>query len=178
MLTDIQGLEDFLGDMDFKVAGTQNGITAIQMDIKIKGISEEIMHTAIEQANEGRQFILSKMLNRKRSPSRKNRWTKEYRLRRGSRKGNLLRKGSRGSARVPPKRRDRFHVCRDFLTPFYEQVEKETLEHFAEVYPENTREIKDSIYYLNKEKIRAKILGLPALGTISFSINSQIFLIS
>ena len=62
VLTDIQGLEDFLGDMDFKVAGTEKGITAIQMDIKIKGISEEIMHTAIEQANEGRQFILGKML--------------------------------------------------------------------------------------------------------------------
>ncbi len=62
VLTDIQGLEDFLGDMDFKVAGTVKGITAIQMDIKIKGISEEIMHAAIEQANEGRQFILSKML--------------------------------------------------------------------------------------------------------------------
>ena len=62
VLTDIQGLEDFLGDMDFKVAGTENGITAIQMDIKIKGISEEIMHTAINQANEGRKFILSKML--------------------------------------------------------------------------------------------------------------------
>ena len=62
VLTDIQGLEDFLGDMDFKVAGTKNGITAIQMDIKIKGISEEIMHTAINQANEGREFILSKML--------------------------------------------------------------------------------------------------------------------
>ena len=62
VMTDIQGLEDFLGDMDFKVAGTRKGITAIQMDIKIKGISEEIMHTAIEQANEGRQFILSKML--------------------------------------------------------------------------------------------------------------------
>lgn len=63
VLTDIQGLEDFLGDMDFKVAGTEKGITAIQMDIKIKGISEEIMHTAINQANEGRQFILSKMLD-------------------------------------------------------------------------------------------------------------------
>ncbi len=62
VMTDIQGLEDFLGDMDFKVAGTVKGITAIQMDIKIKGISEEIMHTAINQANEGRQFILSKML--------------------------------------------------------------------------------------------------------------------
>ncbi len=62
VLTDIQGLEDFLGDMDFKVAGTKDGITAIQMDIKIKGISEEILHAAIEQANEGRQFILSKML--------------------------------------------------------------------------------------------------------------------
>ncbi len=62
VMTDIQGLEDFLGDMDFKVAGTKKGITAIQMDIKIKGISEEIMHTAIEQANEGREYILSKML--------------------------------------------------------------------------------------------------------------------
>ncbi len=62
VMTDIQGLEDFLGDMDFKVAGTTKGITAIQMDIKIKGISEEIMHMAIDQANEGRQFILSKML--------------------------------------------------------------------------------------------------------------------
>ncbi len=62
VMTDIQGLEDFLGDMDFKVAGTEKGITAIQMDIKIKGISEEIMHTAINQANEGRKFILSKML--------------------------------------------------------------------------------------------------------------------
>ncbi len=62
VLSDIQGLEDFLGDMDFKVAGTEKGITAIQMDIKIKGISEEIMHTAINQANEGRKFILGKML--------------------------------------------------------------------------------------------------------------------
>ncbi len=62
VMSDIQGLEDFLGDMDFKVAGTEKGITAIQMDIKIKGISEEIMHTAINQANEGRKFILGKML--------------------------------------------------------------------------------------------------------------------
>lgn len=62
ILTDIQGLEDFLGDMDFKVAGTENGITAIQMDIKIKGISEEILRKAIAQANEGRKFILNKML--------------------------------------------------------------------------------------------------------------------
>ena len=62
ILTDIQGLEDFLGDMDFKVAGTEKGITAIQMDIKIKGISEEILRRAIAQANEGRQFILGKML--------------------------------------------------------------------------------------------------------------------
>ncbi|MCD8206011.1 MAG: polyribonucleotide nucleotidyltransferase [Clostridia bacterium] len=62
VLTDIQGLEDFLGDMDFKVAGTAKGITAIQMDIKIKGIDDNIMLTAINQANEARQFILSKML--------------------------------------------------------------------------------------------------------------------
>ena len=62
ILTDIQGLEDFLGDMDFKVAGTKDGITAIQMDIKIKGISEEILTRALEQARLGRLFILDKML--------------------------------------------------------------------------------------------------------------------
>lgn len=62
VLTDIQGLEDFLGDMDFKVAGTQNGITAIQMDIKIKGIDEAILRKALAQALEGRLHILGKML--------------------------------------------------------------------------------------------------------------------
>lgn len=61
VLSDIQGLEDFLGDMDFKVAGTSEGITAIQMDIKIKGINEEILTKALEQARQGRLFILSKM---------------------------------------------------------------------------------------------------------------------
>ncbi len=62
VLTDIQGLEDFYGDMDFKVAGTKNGITAIQMDIKIKGIDESILTTALTQANEGRLEILDKMI--------------------------------------------------------------------------------------------------------------------
>lgn len=62
VLTDIQGMEDFLGDMDFKVAGTDQGITAIQMDIKIKGIDEEILKRALQQAREGRLFILDKML--------------------------------------------------------------------------------------------------------------------
>ena len=63
VLTDIQGLEDFLGDMDFKVAGTMNGITAIQMDIKIKGIDEAILRQALSQALDGRLFILQKMLD-------------------------------------------------------------------------------------------------------------------
>ena len=63
VLTDIQGLEDFLGDMDFKVAGSMNGITAIQMDIKIGGISREILKTALNQALQGRLFILDKMLS-------------------------------------------------------------------------------------------------------------------
>lgn len=63
VMSDIQGLEDFLGDMDFKVAGTTQGITAIQMDIKIKGIDETILRQAIKQANEGRHFILGKMLD-------------------------------------------------------------------------------------------------------------------
>lgn len=63
ILTDIQGMEDFLGDMDFKVAGTAHGITAIQMDIKIKGIDEEILKKALQQAREGRLFILDKMLS-------------------------------------------------------------------------------------------------------------------
>lgn len=62
ILTDIQGLEDRLGDMDFKVAGTAEGITAIQMDMKVKGISPEILEQALEQAREARLFILSKML--------------------------------------------------------------------------------------------------------------------
>ena len=61
ILTDIQGLEDFLGDMDFKVAGTRDGITAIQMDIKIKGIDREILTRALEQARKGRLFILDRM---------------------------------------------------------------------------------------------------------------------
>lgn len=63
ILSDIQGLEDFLGDMDFKVAGTKNGITAIQMDIKIKGIDRTILKRALEQARLGRLFILGKMLD-------------------------------------------------------------------------------------------------------------------
>lgn len=63
VLSDIQGLEDFLGDMDFKVAGTSEGITAIQMDIKIKGIDEEILTKALEQARVGRMHILGKMLD-------------------------------------------------------------------------------------------------------------------
>lgn len=62
ILTDIQGLEDFMGDMDFKVAGTAKGITAIQMDIKIKGIDEQILTRALEQARQGRLFILDRML--------------------------------------------------------------------------------------------------------------------
>jgi len=62
ILTDIQGAEDHLGDMDFKVAGTDKGITALQMDIKIKGLTAQIMSEALAQANEARKFILGKML--------------------------------------------------------------------------------------------------------------------
>src|SRR5258705_7749026 len=61
VLTDIAGVEDHLGDMDFKVAGTADGITALQMDIKITGVTLEILKDALAQANEGRQFILGKM---------------------------------------------------------------------------------------------------------------------
>jgi polyribonucleotide nucleotidyltransferase len=61
ILTDIQGLEDALGDMDFKVAGTAKGITALQMDIKISGVTQGIMAEALEQALKGRLFILDKM---------------------------------------------------------------------------------------------------------------------
>ncbi len=62
ILTDIQGVEDALGDMDFKVAGTAEGITALQMDIKIKGLSREMMAQALEQAREARLFVLGRML--------------------------------------------------------------------------------------------------------------------
>jgi polyribonucleotide nucleotidyltransferase len=62
VLTDIQGLEDHLGDMDFKVAGTDEGVTAIQMDIKVKGLTADILRQALSQAHDGRIFILGKML--------------------------------------------------------------------------------------------------------------------
>ncbi|MBS4536000.1 polyribonucleotide nucleotidyltransferase [Clostridium sp. D2Q-14] len=61
VLSDIQGMEDFLGDMDFKVAGTKDGITAIQMDIKISGIDREILTEALKRAKDGRNYILDKM---------------------------------------------------------------------------------------------------------------------
>jgi polyribonucleotide nucleotidyltransferase len=63
ILTDIQGAEDHLGDMDFKVAGSRNGITALQMDIKITGVTQQIMRDALEQAKRAREFILEKMLD-------------------------------------------------------------------------------------------------------------------
>ncbi len=63
VLTDIQGVEDFFGDMDFKVAGTAEGITALQMDIKVAGITQEIFRQALAQAKDGRAFILNHMLS-------------------------------------------------------------------------------------------------------------------
>lgn len=63
ILTDIQGMEDHLGDMDFKVAGTSNGVTALQMDIKIDGLSREILEEALQQAKKGRMQILKHMLS-------------------------------------------------------------------------------------------------------------------
>ena len=63
VLSDIQGIEDALGDMDFKVAGTADGVTALQMDIKVKGITYEIMARALDQAREGRMYIMEKMLD-------------------------------------------------------------------------------------------------------------------
>jgi polyribonucleotide nucleotidyltransferase len=62
ILSDIQGMEDFLGDMDFKVAGTEKGVTAIQMDIKVHGLSREILEQALTQAKEGRMHIMAKMM--------------------------------------------------------------------------------------------------------------------
>jgi polyribonucleotide nucleotidyltransferase len=62
VLTDIQGAEDHLGDMDFKVAGTREGVTALQMDIKITGVTQEILRNALDQAKRAREFILEKML--------------------------------------------------------------------------------------------------------------------
>ena len=68
ILTDIQGMEDHLGDMDFKVAGTRNGICALQMDIKIKGITEQILKEALEQAKKARMQILDVMANQIEKP--------------------------------------------------------------------------------------------------------------
>ena len=63
VLTDIQGMEDALGDMDFKVAGTSKGVTALQMDIKIDGLSKDILEEALQQAKKGRMEILDSMLS-------------------------------------------------------------------------------------------------------------------
>ena len=63
ILSDIQGMEDFLGDMDFKVTGTEVGVTAIQMDIKVHGLSREILEKALQQAKEGRMHIMHEMLD-------------------------------------------------------------------------------------------------------------------
>ncbi|MGN1344474.1 MAG: polyribonucleotide nucleotidyltransferase, partial [Traorella sp.] len=63
ILTDIQGMEDHYGDMDFKVAGTKNGITALQMDIKIDGITKEILSEALAQAHKGREVIMENMMS-------------------------------------------------------------------------------------------------------------------
>jgi polyribonucleotide nucleotidyltransferase len=68
ILTDIQGIEDHLGDMDFKVAGTAKGVTALQMDIKIKGLSREILEEALQQAKKGRMEILEHMMQTIREP--------------------------------------------------------------------------------------------------------------
>ena len=71
MLTDIQGLEDFFGDMDFKVAGTHKGITAIQMDIKIQGLTKEIVKQALYQTREARIYILDEVMLKTISEPRK-----------------------------------------------------------------------------------------------------------
>ena len=68
ILSDIQGAEDFAGDMDFKVAGTKDGITALQMDIKVKGITPAIMRDALAQAHDGREHIMGKMLETLKAP--------------------------------------------------------------------------------------------------------------
>ncbi|MBQ6684539.1 MAG: polyribonucleotide nucleotidyltransferase, partial [Firmicutes bacterium] len=68
ILSDIQGMEDFLGDMDFKVAGTVQGVTAIQMDIKVHGLSREVLEQALAQAREGRLHIMKEMLNELNAP--------------------------------------------------------------------------------------------------------------
>ncbi|TCS81439.1 polyribonucleotide nucleotidyltransferase [Pectinatus cerevisiiphilus] len=70
ILTDIQGMEDALGDMDFKVAGTEDGVTAIQMDIKLTGITRDILASALEQAKRGRAHILSKMMEAINEPAK------------------------------------------------------------------------------------------------------------
>jgi polyribonucleotide nucleotidyltransferase len=68
ILSDIQGMEDFLGDMDFKVTGTDEGVTAIQMDIKVHGLSRDILEKALKQAKEGRMYIMGKMMEELKAP--------------------------------------------------------------------------------------------------------------
>ena len=96
VLTDIAGVEDHLGDMDFKVAGTAEGITALQMDIKITGVTFDILRDALDQANKGRQFILGKMAEAIDGARRNSRSTH----RRSSRSRSTRRRSGRSSAKA------------------------------------------------------------------------------
>ena len=79
VLTDIQGLEDFFGDMDFKVAGTHKGITAIQMDIKIHGLTRPIIEEAIARTREARVYILDEVMATRQSLSQEHRLASMHR---------------------------------------------------------------------------------------------------
>ena len=96
VLTDIAGVEDHLGDMDFKVAGTKDGITALQMDIKITGVTFDILSEALEQARKGRLFILDKMAEAIDGPREKLSRTR----RRSSRSRSTPRRSAPSSARA------------------------------------------------------------------------------
>ena len=97
VLTDIAGVEDHLGDMDFKVAGTKDGITALQMDIKISGVTFEILTEALEQARKGRLFILDKMAEAIDGPREK---LSAVRAARSSRSRSTPTRSARSSARA------------------------------------------------------------------------------
>ena len=108
ILSDIQGIEDFLGDMDFKVAGTAEGINALQMDVKIKGLTADILRQALEQARVGRLHILDKM-NETLSEAR----TQMSRVPQRPpelRRGNLLQKAIPTLELAQPARRVQFRV--------------------------------------------------------------------
>ncbi len=148
ILTDIQGLEDAMGDMDFKVAGTADGVTALQMDIKIKGLTTELLAQAMAQAKEGRMFIMDRMLETLSEPRESSRPTR----RASSRSRSILRRSGRSSAQAA-----RWCVASRKRPARRVEIEDDGTVHISSVTAEGMNRAMDAIRALTEEVEIGKI---------------------